>query len=108
IAVRTPNAFVSYDAARTTPPPTATSRPRSDGSSRCSTEAKNESASACRMVASGTNACSHRPRTSDQVAHLHDHIPAREEPVEEHREAQRAQAEPVHADRRRQPAPVQA
>jgi hypothetical protein len=39
IAVRTPRRFASYDAARTTPPPTATGRPRSRGSSRCSTEA---------------------------------------------------------------------
>src|SRR4051812_47821062 len=68
MAVRTPNAFASYDAASTTPPPTATGRPCSDGSSRCSTEAKNESASACRMVASGTNTCSHPRRTSEADA----------------------------------------
>src|SRR4029077_12645413 len=36
-------------------------RPSKRGSSRCSTEAKNESASACRIVASSrTNVCSHR------------------------------------------------
>jgi hypothetical protein len=34
-------------------------RPRKRASSRCSTEAKNESTSACRIVAScGTNVCS--------------------------------------------------
>src|SRR3954454_5701387 len=109
MAGRTPNAFVSYDAASTTPPPTATGRPRSAGSSRCSTEAKNESASAWRMLASDddTNTCSHRPR-SEQLAHLRDHVPAREEAVEDDREAQRAEPEPAHADRRRQPAAVQA
>src|SRR5215208_2017528 len=42
------------------PPPTATGLPRSSGSSRCSTEAKNASASACRIVVpSDTNTCSH-------------------------------------------------
>src|SRR3954470_603362 len=47
----------------TTPPPTITGRPRSDGSSRCSTDAKNASRSACRIVASpDTNACSHTGR----------------------------------------------
>src|SRR3954454_7890778 len=50
MAGRTPNAFVSYDAASTTPPPTSTGRPRSAGSSRCSTEAKKASRSAWRMV----------------------------------------------------------
>ena len=39
----------------TTPPPTITGRPRSRGSSRCSTDAKNASASAC-----STNICSLR------------------------------------------------
>ena len=48
---------------RSSPPgrrrrPTITGRPRSRGSSRCSTEAKNASRSACRMVASDTNTCS--------------------------------------------------
>ena len=47
------------------PPPTITGRPRRRGSSRCSTEAKNESASACRIVASfHTNTCSHRARSA--------------------------------------------
>src|SRR3954449_1912300 len=41
----------------TTPPPTATGRPRSAGSSRCSTDAKNASRSAWRMDAR-TNTCS--------------------------------------------------
>src|ERR671915_118876 len=55
-----PNAFASYDAASTTPPPTITGRPRSRGSSRCSTDAKNASRSACRMFAApATNICSH-------------------------------------------------
>src|SRR5215207_7159692 len=41
-----------------------TGRPRSLGSSRCSTEAKNESRSAWRIAASpDANACSHTPRT---------------------------------------------
>ncbi len=35
----TPNRFASYDAASTTPPPTAIGRPRSDGSRSCSTDA---------------------------------------------------------------------
>jgi len=35
----TPNALASYDAASTTPPPTAIGLPRSDGSSICSTDA---------------------------------------------------------------------
>ena len=35
----TPNRFASYEAASTTPPPTAIGRPRSDGSSSCSTDA---------------------------------------------------------------------
>ena len=35
----TPKALASYDAASTTPPPTAIGRPRSDGSRSCSTEA---------------------------------------------------------------------
>jgi hypothetical protein len=43
IALRTPNGRASYDAAHTTPrfdgQPTITGCPRSDGSSRCSTEA---------------------------------------------------------------------
>src|SRR3954464_14322631 len=102
MAVRTPNAFASYDAASTTPPPTATGRPRSDGSSRCSTEAKNESASACRMVASDTNRCSH-PARSEQLAHLRDHVPAREEAVEDDTEPQDAETHAPNADRRRQP-----
>ena len=38
-AAATPNAFASYEAASTTPPPTAIGLPRSDGSSSCSTEA---------------------------------------------------------------------
>src|SRR3954471_21395408 len=99
MAVRTPNAFASYEAASTTPPPTATGRPRSDGSSRCSTEAKNESASAWRMLASDldTNTCSHRLR-SEQLAHLRDHIPAGEEPVEHDREAEHAQTHAPDAD----------
>ena len=42
----TPNAFASYDAAVTTPPPTAIGLPSSRGLSRCSTDAKNESRSA--------------------------------------------------------------
>src|SRR5215210_5813743 len=42
-----------------------TGRPRSRGSSRCSTEAKNESRSAWRIAASpDTNTCSHVTRTS--------------------------------------------
>src|SRR6185312_15341443 len=48
----------------TTPPPTTTGRPRSRGSSRCSTEAKKASRSAWRMeatVPSYTNTCSHTP-----------------------------------------------
>ena len=51
----------------TTPPPTSTGRPRSRGSSRCSTEAKNASRSAWRMEATGpayTNTCSHTPSLS--------------------------------------------
>src|SRR4051794_20401142 len=45
----------------TTPPPTIVGFPRRLGSSRCSTEAKNASASACRIdAAAGTNVCSHR------------------------------------------------
>src|SRR3954469_8275459 len=43
----------------TTPPPTITGRPRRAGSSRCSTDAKKASRSACRMVALDTNTCSH-------------------------------------------------
>src|SRR4051812_50206603 len=50
-----PDWRASYDAVDTTPrgpvPPTSTGRPRSDGLSRCSTAAKNESASACSTVA---------------------------------------------------------
>src|SRR5436190_12147649 len=75
IAVRTPHALASQLAARTTPPPTITGRPRRLGSSRCSTEAKNESASACRVVAeSCTNTCSHR-RRSIQTRFLQVEIP---------------------------------
>ena len=59
IALLTPNAFASYEAASTTPPPTATGLPRSRGSSRCSTDAKNESRSAWRIVPS---------------AHRHEHM----------------------------------
>ena len=46
----------------TTPPPTMTGRPRRAGSSRCATEAKNASTSACRMTVPGadTNVCSYR------------------------------------------------
>src|SRR5690349_13754836 len=45
----------------TTPPPTMTGLPRNFGSSRCSTDAKNASRSAWRIVASAghTNTCSH-------------------------------------------------
>ncbi len=43
IADRTPKGRTSYDAAQTTPrfegPPTMSGRPRSEGSSRCSTDA---------------------------------------------------------------------
>ena len=43
--------------------PTITGRPRRRGSSRCSTDAKNASRSACRIVVSrDTNICSHRPQ----------------------------------------------
>ena len=35
----TPNDFASYEAASTTPPPTAMGLPRSDASSSCSTDA---------------------------------------------------------------------
>ena len=49
IADRTPNTRASYDAVATTPrcptPPTTTGLPRSDGLSRCSTEAKKASRS---------------------------------------------------------------
>src|SRR4051794_16473339 len=52
----------------TTPPPTMTGRPRSRGSSRCSTDAKKASRSACRIVASSsdTNTCSHGAPHPDQ------------------------------------------
>ena len=54
IAERAPNARASYDAVATTPrpptPPTMTGRPRSEGLSRCSTEAKNASRSRCRTL----------------------------------------------------------
>ena len=60
IAERTPNARASYVAAITIPGPTATGFPRSAGSSRWCTEAKNESTSAWMIVASSsTNTCSH-------------------------------------------------
>jgi hypothetical protein len=39
IPPRTPNAFASYEAASTTPPPTPIGLPRNDGSSSCSTDA---------------------------------------------------------------------
>src|SRR5262249_3462692 len=39
IPLLTPNVFASYEAASTTPPPTAMGLPRSDGSSSCSTDA---------------------------------------------------------------------
>src|SRR4051794_9110522 len=49
----------------TTPAPTIVGRPRRLGSSRCSTEAKNASASACRIDAAvDTNVCSHRALAS--------------------------------------------
>src|ERR671923_1193228 len=50
----------------TTPAPTIVGRPRRLGSSRCSTEAKNASASACRIDPDrDTNVCSHwRPHPS--------------------------------------------
>src|SRR3954469_17308895 len=46
-------------------------------------------------------------RGSEQLAELRDHVPAREEAVEQDREAERAEAEPTNADRRRQPVAVQ-
>ena len=69
IAVRTPHARASYDAASTTPPPTITACPRSFGSSRCSTDAKNASRSAWRIVAAAvdTNTCSHRGQPVDRA-----------------------------------------
>ena len=55
---RTPSPRSSPRARR--PAPTMTGRPRRRGSSRCSTDAKNASRSACRIVASpDTNICSH-------------------------------------------------
>src|SRR5262249_42713558 len=54
IAERTPNGRASYEHAATTPrradPPTMTGLPRSDGSSRCSTAAKNASRSTWTIV----------------------------------------------------------
>src|SRR5215204_5634499 len=51
MAERTPKVRASYDAVATTPrtpvPPTTTGLPRSDGLSRCSTEAKKASRSRC-------------------------------------------------------------
>jgi hypothetical protein len=55
IADRTPWTRASYDAVATTPrwpvPPTMTGRPRSEGLSRCSTEAKKASRSRCMIDA---------------------------------------------------------
>ena len=56
MAERTPKTRASYEAVATTPrwptPPTTTGLPRSDGLSRCSTEAKKASRSRCRTEAS--------------------------------------------------------
>src|SRR5215217_8392252 len=78
MAVWTPRAFASYEQASTTPPPTSTGLPRNLGSSRCSTDAKNASRSAWRMVASATdtNRCSHRAPTERPRLAL---VPARGE-----------------------------
>src|SRR6478752_5336128 len=64
MAERTPNRRASYDAVATTPrpptPPTTTGLPRSEGLSRCSTEAKKASRWRCITDASGRMAATYR------------------------------------------------
>src|SRR3954470_2495078 len=71
MAERAPYARASYDAVATTPrpptPPTTTGLPRSEGLSRCSTEAKNASRSRCITDASGRMARNLSPPTDSQV-----------------------------------------
>ena len=69
IAERTPKTRASYEAVATTPrwptPPTTTGLPRSEGLSRCSTEAKKASRSRWSIEASRrTGSCSHLAQTA--------------------------------------------